>query len=240
MMHEILNIPAADITPSIADILKSQGISKNEIPNHKTVILAEEAIQCLISTIQPAGIILEVSKDDFALIYEGAGMNEPQAPLGPIFRACADLAIFVITLGKDISREISDRFNNKDLASAAILDSAASEAAEMAADFVEFSYRSHLEKASRFSQSTGIMRFSPGYCGWHIGAQKELFHFLDPHRIGVTLNDSFLMQPLKSISGVIVSGARKIFKFDDSFSFCADCVTHSCQDRINEIFEKVK
>jgi hypothetical protein len=240
MMHEILNIPAADITPSIADILKSQGISKDEIPNHKTVILAEEAIQCLISTIQPAGIILEVSKDDFADIYEGAGVNEPRTPLGRIFKACDDLAIFVITLGKDISTEISDRFDNGDLASASILDSAASEAAEMAADVVEFGYKSHLEKASRFSQSTAMMRFSPGYCGWHIGAQRKLFHILEPQRIGITLNDSFLMQPLKSISGVIVSGPKAIFKFDDSFSFCADCVTHSCQDRIKSITEKVK
>jgi hypothetical protein len=240
MMHEILKIPAQNIAPSIADILKGQGISNDAIPNSKTVILAEEAIQCLVRTIRPAGIISEVSKDDFAVIYEGAGMNEPQAPLGTIIGASCDLAIFVITLGKEISTEISDRFNKGDLATASILDSAASEAAEMAADFVESRYRSHLEKAGRLSQSAGIMRFSPGYCGWHMGAQTKLFHFLKPHRIGITLNDSLLMQPLKSISGVIVSGPKKIFIFDDSFSFCDECVTHSCRDRIKEIFEGVK
>lgn len=240
MINEILDIPATDIMPAMESILRGQGISQNEIPNRKTVVLAEEAIQCLMSTIRPAGILSEISRDDFAVIYRGSGMNETQAPLGRIFRAGADLAVFIVTLGKIISREISERFDNNDLAAASMLDSAASEAAEMAADYIETYYRSCLERSGRFGPSTGIMRFSPGYCGWHMNAQKELFNFLEPHRIGISLNDSLLMQPLKSISGVIVSGPKEIFRFDDSFSFCADCITHSCRDRINAIFEQDK
>jgi len=238
MMCEIINIPVINTVPSTADILRAQGISKNEVPNRKTVVLIDETIQCLMNTIRPVGILLGISKDDFAVIYEGEGMNEPQAPLGRIFGFGDDLAIFIVTLGESVSREISDHFNNKDLALASMLDSAASEAAEMAAANIESHYRSYLKRIGRLDVSTGIMRFSPGYCGWHIGAQKKLFDFLKPHQIGVALNDSLLMQPLKSISGVIVSGRKEIFNIDDSFSFCADCITHSCQDRIKAIYEK--
>jgi hypothetical protein len=240
MIREIIKIPPKDIIPSVTDILKNQGISKNEIPNGKTLILVEEAIQSLIIKACPVGILMEISKDDFEIIYNSEGMNEFRAPLDLIYKSCVDLAIFIVTVGEDISREIAARFDSNDLAKASMLDSAASKATERAAGYIESYYKSYLERAGRFDISTGIMRFSPGYCGWHIGAQKNLFGFLKPQEIGITLNESLLMQPLKSISGVIISGRKDIFIFDDNFSFCAECVTHSCRDRIQVMIETIK
>jgi hypothetical protein len=43
------------------------------------------------------------------------------------------------------------------------------------------------------------------------------------------------MQPLKSVSGVIVAGRIEIFEFDDVFSFCSGCATHDCRDRIRSL-----
>ena len=81
----------------------------------------------------------------------------------------------------------------------------------------------------------GILRFSPGYCGWHVSAQKKLFEYLKPEEIGIGLNESCLMQPLKSISGVIFTGRMEIFEFDDNYPFCSDCTDHACRDRARTI-----
>lgn len=47
-------------------------------------------------------------------------------------------------------------------------------------------------------------RFSPGYGDLPLDAQKEIFDILDCHKkIGLTLNDSLLMTPTKSVTAFI-------------------------------------
>jgi hypothetical protein len=77
-----------------------------------------------------------------------------------------------------------------------------------------------------------VLPYSPGYCGWHVTGQRRLFDRLEPQRIGVTLNSSCLMQPLKSVSGVLVIGPSSIHEFDNDFDFCALCSTYQCRARI--------
>ena len=51
-------------------------------------------------------------------------------------------------------------------------------------------------------------RFSPGYGDLPLEFQKEIFKVLDcPKRIGLTLNESMLMSPSKSVTAII--GAKK-------------------------------
>ncbi|MBO5426929.1 MAG: methionine synthase [Prevotella sp.] len=49
-------------------------------------------------------------------------------------------------------------------------------------------------------------RFSPGYCGWHVMEQQKLFPLFCGETCGVSLTDSSLMMPIKSVSGVIGLG----------------------------------
>ena len=47
-------------------------------------------------------------------------------------------------------------------------------------------------------------RFSAGYGDFELSAQTEIFHALDCQRkIGLTLNDSLLMSPSKSVTAII-------------------------------------
>ena len=82
-----------------------------------------------------------------------------------------------------------------------------------------------------------MLPYSPGYCGWHVSGQGRLFGALCPEEIGIRLNASFLMQPLKSVSGVLVAGAPEIHDFDDDFDFCAECTTRECRVRIARALE---
>lgn len=50
--------------------------------------------------------------------------------------------------------------------------------------------------------------YSPGYCSWHVREQQLLFSLFDEAPCGVTLNDSSLMNPIKSVSTVIAVGKQ--------------------------------
>ena len=80
-----------------------------------------------------------------------------------------------------------------------------------------------------------VLSYSPGYCGWHISAQQKLFQYLRPGDIDISLNDSYLMTPLKSVSGVLVAGRKEIHYFDNSYPFCQDCKVESCLERMERV-----
>ncbi len=87
----------------------------------------------------------------------------------------------------------------------------------------------------RRSPVDGVLAYSPGYCGWDISGQRKLFEFLKPETVGISLGESCLMQPLKSVSGVFIIGPKAIHLFDNCYSFCGRCTTHNCRDRIRAL-----
>lgn len=236
-MKKVLTFLVEKVTPSVEAVLKAQGISDNLTVDDRILRLAENAISAYEKLAKPVGIVAEISKSDFENVFIGEGNNESDAPLGSIFESSQDLALFAVTIGNQICSEISGLFAANDFAAGSMLDSIASEGADKTAEAIELSCRDNLSGKEEYDRSIGIMRFSPGYCGWHISAQKKLFEFLQPGEIGIELNDSCLMIPIKSISGVIVTGKKETFVFDDAFDFCADCNDRSCQDRIKIMME---
>lgn len=51
-------------------------------------------------------------------------------------------------------------------------------------------------------------RYSPGYCGWSVGEQQKLWRFLPEKYCGISLTESSLMLPIKSVSGIIGIGTN--------------------------------
>lgn len=49
-------------------------------------------------------------------------------------------------------------------------------------------------------------RFSPGYCDWNVSDQHKLFRLLPENFCGIRLSESSLMNPIKSVSGIIGLG----------------------------------
>ena len=236
MTPRILRVPAGETLPPLEAVLEGQGIPAGTAPDARTAELARRAVSLYAEKAHPAGILLEISRSGFRGVFEGEGRNDEESPVGPILRAAGGLALFAATVGEEVCREISRLFREQDFALGSMLDSAASEGAERTARAMEETYRRQLREAGLLGEDHGTLRFSPGYCGWDISGQRALFEALGPQAVGITLNASFLMQPLKSVSGVILAGRREIFEFDDVFSFCADCATHECRDRIRSLY----
>ncbi len=230
-MSMIVPLAADVVTPSVQSILKLQGVPNDRQSPELILTVAQRSISIFRDLVDAVGILREVAVDEFAVIYRGEGRNAPDTPLADIFPKADRLALFAATVGESAGLEVTRLFGESEFALAVMLDSAASEGAELAAQAMVAHYRKDLVSRGAFPESRGVLEFSPGYCGWHVTGQKKLFEHLHPEGIGVTLNDSCLMQPLKSISGVIVVGPQQIFGFDDSYSICDDCRAPECPTR---------
>jgi len=239
-LRQIIDISVKDVIPGRKEVFASQGIPSNvDIPS-KVIEIFNTATELFMQQADPVGIIYEVSIPEFDIIYEGEGLNEPETPLEKIYRKADYLALFATTIGEKISKTIANLSNNNELALGSMLDSVASEGADKVADKLEEYLSDILSLNGLIKPDTGILRYSPGYCGWHISGQKKLFEFLHPEEIGIMLLDSYIMKPIKSVSGVIVVGNRKIHIFKDNYPFCAQCETHSCRERIRSLFKDKK
>lgn len=70
-------------------------------------------------------------------------------------------------------------------------------------------------------------RYSPGYCGWSVAEQHALFSLLPDTFCGITLGESALMHPVKSVSGII--GVGPAVKHNDYL--CGVCTQPDCTYR---------
>lgn len=237
-MREIIEISKNDVIPNSGDVLKAQGIPRGKAPSENTKALVKRTKELFSQFCEPAGIISEISIPEFEIIYQGEALNEKETPLDEIFRKANRLSLFAVTLGQKVTEKIDELFKANDFALGSMLDSAASIGADKIADDVEIAFLNLLSKKEKITPEMEILRYSPGYCGWHMSGQKKLFEFLHPEDIGISLLDSFLMRPLKSISGVMVVGKKEIFVFEPSYPFCSQCETRSCRERIRELFKE--
>lgn len=230
-MQSLFEIDVELTRPAENAILEAQGIPSNIRPDKRIIELAQKSIEIYNNLSKPKGITKEISVKQFTPVYDGEEKNETETPLENIYKLSDKLALFAVTVGEDICLEISRLFEQNDFALASMLDSTASGGVENAAIYIEQTFANNLNSNDNANSSKAVTRYSPGYCGWHISGQRKLFDFLNPEKIGIDLNDSFLMEPIKSISGVILAGKKAIFDFADDYIFCADCADHSCRNR---------
>jgi hypothetical protein len=234
-MNKQVPININDIIPASKDVLNHQGIPEDAvIPDH-IISLFEDAVNVFKEKAKPVAIIKEVTVNEFDEIFEGERKNEDQTPLENIYPHSDDLALFALTLGCGLVDTIDDLFKKKDFALAAMLDSVASMAADKSVEILETYLYNNLSEENLTKNGSIVLGYSPGYCGWDLSGQKKLFGHLNPAEIGIALNDSYLMSPLKSVSGVLVHGNKEIHVFESSFTFCSYCKNQTCHDRIEKI-----
>lgn len=112
------------------------------------------------------------------------------------------IALFVCT-GGDIFTETASDYNKKgEYLEAFIVDAIGSLTVEKAMDRIqEYLAAVFIDKDLKISN-----RYSPGYCNWVLSEQKVLFELIGENPTGISLNSSCLMQPVKSVSGIIGIG----------------------------------
>ncbi len=219
-----------ELIPDRNEVLTSMGIEKGIAIPDDVQFLCKEAMKLFKELSRPKGMIKFIKEKDFLEILEGEGYNEPGFPLQVIVKKANRMALFAFTLGEPLSQKIQKLIREKDYPLGYMLDIIASRSVEQATIIQE----------KRFIENIGLaanqkaLLYSPGYCGWHITAQKKIFRFLEPEKISISLNESSLMIPIKSVSGVLISGMSEIHNFKNNFDFCRDCTTFTCRERIRQ------
>ena len=237
-MREVLTIPAEAVIPDREDVLLLQGIPKDSILPERITDLYDRAFSIFRESMAPSGLIGDISPANLESILTVAGGNIINSVISSIFRRSSGLALYIFTLGKEISDNITNLFDRNDFALGSMLDSVASSAADKGGEYGELWYHNYLHEKGSAAPDTRILMYSPGYCGWDITGQKKLFRYLKPGEIGVSLNESSLMTPIKSVSGVLAAGKKDIHFIKEDFEFCKDCTGKSCRERIKRIKEE--
>ncbi len=130
-------------------------------------------------------------------------------------------ALFICTAGPEIGIRSRNAMKEGDLLEGYIYDVIGSEAVEAATDLMQIGMEADLALTGK-----GITnRFSPGYCGWNVAEQHKLFSLMPDNFCGIRLTESALMDPVKSVSGIIGIG-ENVKKLPYTCSLCdlKDCI----------------
>ena len=112
---------------------------------------------------------------------------------------CSSFVLFAATVGIELDRLIS-RYGRISPSKALMMQAIGAERIESLCDAFD---NMVADEARKMGKST-MQRFSPGYGDFPIDAQKDFFRVLDPYRkIGLSLNESLLMSPSKSVTAII-------------------------------------
>jgi hypothetical protein len=114
------------------------------------------------------------------------------------------IAAFVVTAGEEYDKYLYKLKEANDIVTEFFADAIGSEIAEASVRYVTHLVGQKAEETKLLTTSS----YGPGYCGWHVREQKQLFSLFPENPCGIKLNDSSLMHPVKSVSGIIGLGTK--------------------------------
>jgi hypothetical protein len=235
-LREVVRFTSSEAVPEAAEVLAAQGLPEGDALAPRLRRLLDEAMASAAALAEPRAVREDVEAERFASVLAPLGIPDDDLVVGRVYPRAEGLALFVATLGEALPARIRDLFDEGALAEAWMLDAVASAGADLLALRLAERYRQAL--VERGMSHARVLPYSPGYCGWPTRGQRPLFDALRPEEIGVTLNDSCLMTPIKTVSGVLVAGPGEVHKFRPDFPFCDDCRTHECGRRMASVLRK--
>ena len=117
-------------------------------------------------------------------------------------KKAGSLAVFICTAGEEIVSRARKALAEGDPLMGYIYDLTGSIMVEAAAARMQ----DELEKSLLAEGNRITNRYGPGYCGWDVSEQRKLFMLFPDNFCGIRLTDSALMNPVKSLSGIIGIG----------------------------------
>lgn len=129
---------------------------------------------------------------------------------------CTEMFLFGVTVGVELDKRIR-RYMVTEPDVGVVMDSCGIQAVEQMADFME----KELEQTAAEEGCHLTWRFSPGYGDLPLETQRELVRVLDTHRkIGVSLTESCLMVPSKSVTAILGISNTKRDTRENKCDFC--------------------
>ena len=135
-----------------------------------------------------------------------------------LLKDCDKCVLMCATLGFNIEKNIR-RYSYNDLTKGIIVDACATTSIEEICDLIQDNI---LQQMSNEGKSL-TMRYSPGYGDLDISVNKDILQVLDAHkRIGVTVTNTGIMIPRKSVVALIGITNKKIAKVKRTCENCSN------------------
>jgi len=210
----------------IARYLGYQGITPDDSVN----AMVEEVLDELLHAIAPRNlyqrydchieadtVVLTTADTDGEVRFTSRNLSDN-------LRGCPYVILMAATLGIEADK-LLHRYEMFNMAKASILQSCAAASIEACCDMLQEELRVKALEQGLYLRP----RFSPGYGDLPLSAQTDFFHALDiTKRLGVTLTDSLLMYPTKSVTAFI---GLTPTKEDCHIGGCQQCNHKGCEYR---------
>lgn len=147
-------------------------------------------------------------------------IESDSSTLGKALTGCDRAVVFAATVGTPFDRLIA-KYSKLSPAKALLMQAIGAERVEALCD-------AFIERYAAEHQCSLRPRVSPGYGDMNLTMQRDIFAMLDcPRKIGLTLNESLLMSPSKSVTAI----AGVTCGITEQTDKCRTCVNNGCEFR---------
>lgn len=182
-------------------------------PDYMTNELMDRAENDILKICRPAYTFTEIPFDSAVL-----GGND----IKRVLKNSEKVIVIAATLGIYVDK-LMRKTQITDMAQAVVVDAMASVAVEQFMDKIEE------ELKIRYSDYYFTNRFSPGYGDYPLDRQKEIVKLLNTEKkLGLSLTDSLMLNPTKSVTAVIGLGKNPVNQEKDCASKCSKCNKKDC------------
>ena len=207
-MHKITYFKNISIIPKKKSIMSRLGHSRRSFDlKARDMSFIDDMINLGLALCRNQGaagrFALKLHTIEAVTLNDGAFLKSRQ--LAKMLQKSDEVLFMAGTAGSEITDRIILDMEKGNAAEAVILDAVASASADMILDWIMDIFNKILQREGR--RLTG-RRFSPGFGDLHLNNQATIFRLLDLERLHLSLNDSMMLAPEKSV--LAIAGIERI------------------------------
>ena len=171
------------------------------IPDERVCALTETVLAEALPLARPQYVYRMVSAsviDKYCIFMDGVEFRVGSI-ISSYLEGMTGACVFVTSAGVEYDAYLQQLKQDGDILKEFVADAVGSCIAEACVDEID-----------RQLPPPHSLPYSPGYCAWNIKQQRLLFPLLPEHPCGVTLGESCLMHPVKSVSGFFALGEQLV------------------------------
>ncbi len=181
---------------------------KGHVPDHDILTLVERLWEALLPVCNPWGgyRLMDGGRAGEDQVRVGNSLFNTGRVIAEAMQEATSIAVFTVTLGAGYDEWMEEVKAEENIMHDFVANSMGSVLADCLTEDLIDELRTHVGGMDlRITNN-----YSPGYCGWALSEQRVLFSLLPDGISGITLTDSCLMLPIKSVSGIVGVGAQAI------------------------------
>jgi len=223
-----------DVRLSARDVLRMMGCRNESALREEIRGLTAKVLQQARSMVRPRCVyavhpVLRMTDTELQL----EGCPAIHGPITGFLKPSKRVVTFVVTIGDAVEKRASQLMQDGEMLEGYVWHAIGSAAADEACDVLIQYLLAHEATAEE-----GVtLPLSPGYCGVGLEQQQAVFGIVDARSIGVTLHPSMIMEPVKSVSGLLGIGLRD--EIDTEAVPCQYCELTTCAMRRDSMTPRV-